>query len=135
MGVRGLFRLIQEIRKQTKLKEVKDLCVGLDAFCLLYLFKTNQGEFEDYLDTLIALQYKLTMVMDKKAQKEKAAVVEQRKEIRAEHRADAQGLEDFMSSAAFTDLDAASQETLQTSLLHKTKRRMATNSRTYQMVS
>lgn len=121
MGVRGLFRLVQEIRKQTKLKEVKDLRVGLDAFCLLYLFKTNQGEFEAYLNTLLALQYKLTMVMDKKAQKEKATVVEKRKEIRAENRADAQSLEDFMSSTAFTDLDAASQDTLQISLLHKQK--------------
>lgn len=121
MGVRGLFRFVQEIRKQAKLKEVEGLRVGLDAFCLLYLFKTNQEAFATYLDSLLTLHYKLTMVMDKKAQKEKATVVEQRKEVRAEHRADAQGLEEFISSTAFAELDEAAQDVLQTSLLHKQK--------------
>ncbi len=121
MGVRGLFRLLKDIRQTVHLKEVNQLNVGLDAFCLLYLFKTNQAAFEAYLDNLQSLQYKLIMIMDKKAQKEKAATVEQRKEVRAENRMEAQGLEEFIDSDAFAELDKAAQDILQTTLLHKQK--------------
>lgn len=119
MGVRGLFRLLHSICRPAKLTPQHGLHIGIDAFCILYLFKTRTKDLEDYLDLLLALKYKLTMIMDKKAQKEKAAVVEQRKELRAERRAEAKELEEAIASEAFTELDERCQEILTTTLLHK----------------
>ncbi len=119
MGVRGLFRLLQDVRRVATLKPQDGLTIGLDAFCILYLFKTHQDELEAYLDSLLANRYTLTMLMDRKAQKEKAAVVEQRKELRAEKRAEAKELEEVIHSADFTALDPDAQEILTTTLLHK----------------
>lgn len=121
MGVRGLFRLLQDIRRSAKLQPQEGLRIGVDAFCLLYLFKTNQDEFTKYIDTLLSLNYSLTMIMDKKAQKEKSAVVEQRKEVRAENRAEAKELESIIDSEAFDTLDPDVKDILTNTLLHKQK--------------
>jgi 5'-3' exonuclease len=98
MGVRGLFRYIQSIRRPGKLLPQKGLRIGIDAFCLLYLFKEKQDNFIEYIDYLLSLEYSLTFIMDKRASKEKSVVVEQRKEARAEAKSEAKELEEFLST-------------------------------------
>jgi 5'-3' exonuclease len=98
MGVRGLFHSLQSIRRPGKLLPQKGLRIGIDAFCLLYLFKEKQDKFLEYIDNLLLLEYNLTFIMDKRASKEKSVVVEQRKEARAEARGEAKELEEFLST-------------------------------------
>ena len=71
MGVRGLFHSLQSIRRPGKLLPQKGLRIGIDAFCLLYLFKEKQDKFLEYIDNLLLLEYNLTFIMDKRASKEK----------------------------------------------------------------
>lgn len=98
MGVRGLFHALQSIRRPGKLLPEKGLRVGIDAYCLLYLFKDKKDKFIEYIDNLLLLEYNLTFIMDKRASKEKSVVVEQRKEARADARGEAKELEEFLQT-------------------------------------
>lgn len=98
MGVRGLFHFLQPIRRPGNLLPEKGLRVGIDAYCLLYLFKDKKDKFVEYIDNLLLLKYKLTFIMDKRASKEKSVVVEQRKEARADARGEAKELEEFIQT-------------------------------------
>ena len=87
--------------------------IGIDAFSLFFLFREKRDEFKAYLQSLLALDHKLTFVMDKRAAKEKREVVEERKEIRKEAKADADATVIAMAEADDAgELDTQQQEIL-----------------------
>ncbi len=115
MGVRGFLSFIQPIKKRASLTYQEGLRVGIDAFCLMYFFREERKVFEDYLRTLLSKGYILTFVLDRRAQKEKKAVVEERKQRKQEAKQEADQLNQFVKSDEFEDLD----EDLQKSILDK----------------
>jgi 5'-3' exonuclease len=81
------------------------LTIGIDAFSLIFLFRENRNSFEAYLRVLINLGHTLTLVMDTQAQKEKKEVVDERKGLRKEAKAEASQLTSFTQTDEFADLD------------------------------
>jgi 5'-3' exonuclease len=112
MGIRGLFRYCNPIRKHANMNE-NGLHIGLDGFSLLYLFKEDRSAFEEYLKKLVSVAKSIDFVMDKRAAKEKRDVVEERKELRKEAKAEAKSLSTFVQSSDFEDLEPKQQEMLE----------------------
>jgi len=83
--------------------------IGIDAFSLFFLFREKREEFKAYLEGL-ALDHKLTVVMDKRAAKEKREVVDERKELRKEAKAVAEATSVAVSESG--ELDEQQQEIL-----------------------
>jgi hypothetical protein len=83
MGVRGLltFCKVNKIIRTAK-TPITPQRIGVDAFSLFYLFQEQREEFEQYIQNLLKIG-SVTIVLDRRASKEKAQVVHQRKEARA----------------------------------------------------
>jgi 5'-3' exonuclease len=103
MGVRGLMGYCKRIQKP--LTDKRNLKIGIDAFSLIFLFREERNSFEKYLQALLDDGNTLTFVMDKRAQKEKKEVVDERKEIRKEAKAEASQLTSFTQTDEYADLD------------------------------
>lgn len=103
MGVRGLMGYCKRIQKP--LTDKRNLKIGIDAFSLIFLFREDRNGFEKYLQALLDDGNTLTFVMDKRAQKEKKEVVDERKEIRKEAKAEASQLSSFTQTDEYADLD------------------------------
>ena len=103
MGVRGLMGYCKRIQKP--LTDKRNLKIGIDAFSLIFLFREERNLFEKYLQALLDDGNTLTFVMDKRAQKEKKEVVDERKEIRKEAKAEASQLTSFTQTDEYADLD------------------------------
>lgn len=104
MGVRGLMGYCKRIQHPADMSR-KGLTIGIDAFSLIFLFREDRKSFEKYLQALLNNGHTLTFVMDKRAQKEKKEVVDERKEIRKEAKAEASQLTSFTQTDEFADLD------------------------------
>jgi 5'-3' exonuclease len=116
MGVRGLLSYLKSCHvihhADTK---ITGWTFGLDGFSLLYLFKEEREDFKNYLTTM-KTKGSLTVVMDKRAAKEKKQVVEERKEARKEAKAEANAL---VSTLACAELDEKQKEILQKAIAQK----------------
>jgi 5'-3' exonuclease len=112
MGVRGLYSFIKSIRKKANLQPNKNLRVGVDAFCVIYMFREERVGFEKYLRGLVSKGYQLTFAFDRRAQKEKKAVVEERKQKKEEAKQEASTLQTFANSDDFQELDEEFQRTI-----------------------
>jgi 5'-3' exonuclease len=104
MGVRGLMGYCKRIQHPADMSR-KGLTIGIDAFSLIFLFREERKSFEKYLQALLNNGHSLTFVMDKRAQKEKKEVVDERKGIRKEAKAEASQLTSFTQTDEFADLD------------------------------
>lgn len=104
MGVRGLMGYCKRIQRQAYI-DTTPLTIGLDAFSLIFLFREERNSFEKYLRNLLNHGHALTFIMDKRAQKEKKEVVDERKEIRKEAKAEASQLTSFTQTDEFAELD------------------------------
>ncbi len=112
MGVRGFYSFIKPIRKKIFLKSNSNLKVGVDAFCVIYMFREERKGFEEYLRGLVLKGYQITFVFDRRAQKEKKAVVEERKQKKEEAKQEANTLQTFANSDEFEELDEDLQRTI-----------------------
>jgi 5'-3' exonuclease len=115
MGVRGFLSFIKPIRKRVTIEQEKNLQIGIDAFCLMYTFREERDKFEAYLRKLLQRGHTLTFIFDRRAQKEKKAVVEARKQKKEEARTQADNLTTFTQSDDFEELE----EHLQQHILQK----------------
>ena len=97
---------------------VKGVRIGIDGFCLLFLFREEREAFRRYLTTVQACG-DLTVIMDKRASKEKREVVEERKSLRKEAGAEAEALTSFTQTAEYDELDEKSQEVLDRLIIQK----------------
>jgi 5'-3' exonuclease len=111
MGVRGLMLYCRQIQRVADMSR-KGLSIGIDAFSLIFLFRENRESFKKYLQGLLDLEHTLIFVMDKRAQKEKKEVVDERKETRREAKADATELTSFTQTDEFAELDKEQQRIL-----------------------
>ena len=102
MGVRGLMGYCKRIQREI---ENTPLRLGIDAFSLIFLFREDRNTFEKYLRDLLEHGHILSFVMDKRAQKEKKEVVDERKGIRKEAKAEASQLTSFTQTDEFAELD------------------------------
>ena len=118
MGVRGLFTYCNRIKHYTN-TNLTNLRIGLDGFSLIFLFREDREAFADYLRHLLSAKHTLVLIMDKRAQKEKREVVEERKEQRKEAKAEASTLISFTKTAGFEELDSKQQFILEKLLAQK----------------
>lgn len=116
MGVRGLLTYLKSCHVIHHANtQVSDLTFGLDGFSLIFLYKEDKEAFESYLCEM-KKRGSLTVVMDKRAAKEKKQVVEERKEARKEARVEANALVSTLQSA---DLDEKQKAILQKAIALK----------------
>lgn len=111
MGVRGLMSYCKRIQRLPKSQS--PLSIGIDAFSVIFLFREKRTEFKAYLESLLAANHTVTFVMDKRAQKEKKEVVEQRKEIRTDAKQEATTLTSFTQTDAYEGLDEQQRKVLE----------------------
>jgi 5'-3' exonuclease len=90
--------------------------IGIDAFCILYLFRTDTAGLETYLRTLLSHGHTLTLVVDRRAVKEKQETVDARRALRSSAAAEAGILSEFVSTAEFTELSEPEQAVIQRKL-------------------
>ena len=110
MGVRGLLTYCLPIKKHANMNE-RGLHIGIDGFSLLFLFREEREEFEKYLKNIL-LCGNVSIVMDKRAAKEKREVVQERKDIRKEAKTEANTLTSFTQTPEYDELDEMSQAVL-----------------------
>jgi len=118
MGVRGLMGYCKRIQHAADMSR-RGLTIGIDAFSLIFLFREERISFEKYLKALLANGHTLTFVMDKRAQKEKKEVVDERKEIRKEAKAEASQLTSFTQTDEFAHLDHDQRRVVEAALILK----------------
>jgi hypothetical protein len=118
MGVRGFLSLLKPIRKKIQYPK-ENLQVGIDAFCLMYFFREERNIFQEYLRTLQNKGYQLTFIFDRRAQKEKKAVVESRKQRKQEAKQEADTLFSFTQTDEYQELDWEFQRSIQEKLTQK----------------
>ena len=111
MGVRGLMSYCKRIQRLPTSQS--PLSIGIDAFSVIFLFREKRTEFKAYLESLLAAKHTVTFVMDKRAQKEKKEVVEQRKEIRTDAKQEATTLTSFTQTDAYEGLDEQQRKVLE----------------------
>ena len=104
MGVRGLMSYCRPIRQHANMTQ-RGKTIGIDAYSLLFLFRERRDDFKAYLQGLVELGHTMTFVMDKRAQKEKKEVVDERKTVRAEAKAETTQLTTFTQTDEFDGLD------------------------------
>lgn len=90
--------------------------IGIDAFCILYLFRTDTAGLEFYLRTLILHGHTLTLVVDRRAVKEKQETVDARRALRSTAAAEADVLSEFVATPEFTELSETEQAVIQRKL-------------------
>jgi len=110
MGVRGLLSYCNPIRRHADMK-ARGLKIGVDGFSLFYLFREDKDAFKAYFER-VKLCGTLTVVIDKRAAKEKKETVQERKDARAEAKAEASTLTSFTQTPEFELLDEKSQAVL-----------------------
>jgi 5'-3' exonuclease len=114
MGVRGLMSYCKRIQRPIGLAaETQGKSIGIDAFSVIFLFREQRAEFKAYLESLLAAKHRITFVMDKRAQKEKKEVVDQRKEIRNDAKQEATGLTSFTQTDEYEGLDEQQRRVLE----------------------
>lgn len=111
MGVRGLMLYCRRIQRRVDIRH-KGLNIGIDAFSLIFLFREDRRSFVLYLQGLKDMEHTITFIMDKRAQKEKKEVVNERKEIRKDAKADATQLTTFTQTDEYEELDEQQQRIL-----------------------
>ena len=111
MGVRGLMLYCRRIQRRVDIRR-KGLNIGIDAFSLIFLFREDRRSFVSYLQGLKDMEHTITFIMDKRAQKEKKEVVNERKEIRKDAKADATQLTTFTQTEEYEELDEQQQRIL-----------------------
>jgi 5'-3' exonuclease len=116
MGVRGLLTYLKSchVIRHANL-DVHDWNFGLDGFSLIFLYKEEKDALRKYLETM-KTKGRLTVVMDKRAAKEKQQVVQERKEARKEAKVEANAL---ISTLASADLDDNQKAILQKAIQQK----------------
>lgn len=97
---------------------VRNLRIGVDAFSLLFLFREEREDFENYIRHL-KTKGRLVFIMDKRAAKEKREVVQGRKENRKEAKAEANSLTSFTQTPEFEELDKSQQLILEKAIAQK----------------
>ena len=110
MGVRGLFTYCNPIRKKANMN-LTGLHIGIDGFSLFFLFREDRAAFKRYIEKVKACGT-LTVVIDKRAAKEKREVVQERKELRKEAKAEAISLTSFTQTPEYEELDEEFQAVL-----------------------
>ena len=118
MGVRGLLTYLRSchvIRHANM--NVSGWRIGLDGFSLIFLYKEERQALREYLEAM-KTRGSLTLVMDRRAAKEKKEVVDKRKDARKEAKADAASL---VSTIAGSDLDEDQLKILEKALAAKEK--------------
>ena len=90
--------------------------IGIDAFCILYLFRADTDGLETYLRTLLLQGHTLTLVVDRRSAKEKQETVDARRGARASAAAAAESLTEIMASPEFGDLHESEQSAIQRKL-------------------
>jgi 5'-3' exonuclease len=116
MGVRGLLTYLKSCHVIHHANtNVSGLTFGLDGFSLIFLYKEERQAFESYLSEM-KKRGGLTVVMDKRAAKEKKQVVEERKEARKEAKAEANAL---VSTLQSVELDEKQKAILQKAIAQK----------------
>ncbi len=118
MGVRGLLSFLKPIRKKIQFP-AGNLHVGIDAFCLMYFFREERISFEAYLKHLQDKGYTCTFVFDRRAQKEKKAIVESRKQRKEEAKQEADTLYSFTQTEEYQELDEEFKRSIQEKLSKK----------------
>jgi hypothetical protein len=116
MGVRGLLTYLKSCHVIHHANtNVEGWSFGLDGFSLLYLFKEERDAFQTYLESM-KTKGTLTVVMDKRAAKEKKQVVEERREARKEAKVEAHAL---ASTLSCSDLDEHQKKILEKAIAQK----------------
>jgi 5'-3' exonuclease len=113
MGVRGLLTHCKPI--QRLLKDPGNLKIGLDAFCILYLFKEQKESLASYLDLLVG-KHQVTVVLDGRAPPQKRETVEDRAAKRSAAATEADELSSFTKSEDFSSLTEDQQRVLKKQL-------------------
>lgn len=115
MGVKGLISFCKPIHKRALLQTHKAVPanIGVDAFCLLYLFREERAKFKNYIEELLSNGHTLTLVMDRHANKEKSIVVEERKGKRNDAKEEVNQITSFTQSDEFDELDEKQKKILQ----------------------
>ena len=90
--------------------------IGIDAFCILYLFRNDTTGLENYLRSLLSHSHTLTLVVDRRAVKEKQETVDARRAGRATAAAEADALSEFVSTTEFAELSKQEQAVIQRKL-------------------
>ena len=114
MGVRGLMTYCSGLKRPPN--RPRPSRIGIDAFCILYLFRSNTAGLETYLRSLLSYGHKLTLVIDRRAAKEKQETVDARRDARATAAAAAESLTEMMASPEFGDLHESEQSAIQRKL-------------------
>lgn len=114
MGVRGLLTYCKPICTPVKdIQAIGPYRIGIDAYSLLFIFREYRDDFTRYIQRLLAAGHTLTIVMDKRAMKEKKDVVEARKEIRDEATSVVESLTSFRTTEEYNELDEKQRAILQ----------------------
>lgn len=121
MGVRGLLTYCKSITRHAD-TTCRDARIGIDGFSLLYLFKEDQATLESYLRGLLALDHKVTIIMDKRASDEKKETVEKRKEIRADAKQEVLILKNYIDTEEFRELLPAQQKAIEEKLTQTSRK-------------
>jgi len=112
MGVRGLLTYCKPIITPVN-TNTSALRIGIDAYSLLFIFREHRDVFTAYIKGLIDAGHILTVVMDKRAVKEKKEVVESRKGIRDEATTVVNSLTSFSGTDDYKELDDTQRAILQ----------------------
>ena len=91
--------------------------IGIDAFCILYLFRDNTEALEAYLRGLLSHGHTLTIVVDSRAAKEKQDTVVSRRSARAAAAAGAEALTEFIATPEFDEMSLYEQQAVNRKLL------------------
>jgi hypothetical protein len=113
MGVRGLMTYCSSLK--THPNKPRPSRIGIDAFCILYLFRSEQV-IERYLRSLLSHGHTLTLVVDRRAAKEKQETVDARRSIRTTAAAAADALAEFVETAEYSELSESEQTYIQRKL-------------------
>jgi len=109
MGVRGLMSYCSPLKTHTP-RPPRPSRIGIDAFCILYLFRDNTAALEAYLRGLLAQGHTLTIVVDSRASKEKHETVLSRRAVRSAAAQGAEALSEFIASPEFDEMSEVEQE-------------------------
>jgi len=118
MGVRGLFTYCTPIKRIAN-RDITNARIGIDGYSLFFLFKEEREAFQSYLQSLKQQMNEVTVVLDKRAAKEKREVVEERKLHRNEARSEVSTITSFTQTPEFVELDTQQKLILERLLAQK----------------
>jgi 5'-3' exonuclease len=111
MGVRGLMTYCSSLKRPPN--RPRPSRIGIDAFCILYLFRADTAGLESYLRSLLSHGHTLTLVVDRRAVKEKQETVDARRAGRAAAAEAADALAEFTATPDYAELSKAEQAVIQ----------------------